>query len=41
MFLDVICAIQTVYTVMIAGLCSDALHAVARTNSCYVNLYLI
>jgi len=41
MFLDLIYAIQTVYTVIIAELCSDTLHAVARTASCGVNLYLM
>jgi hypothetical protein len=32
-FLDLICAIQTVYTVIILGLSSDAQHTAARTTS--------
>ena len=33
-FLDLIYALQPLYTVMIAGLCCDVLLAVARTASC-------
>jgi hypothetical protein len=40
-FLDLIYAIQTVFAVIIAGLCSDAQHTLARTTSGYVNLDLI
>jgi hypothetical protein len=39
--LALIYAAQTLYTVIIAVLCSAALHAVAPITSFYVKLYLI